>query len=347
MKERIVWVDYVKAFCIFFIVLLHAGIEDPFKNFFRVFVIPAFFFISGLFFNTQKYPNVVSFFKERILKILVSYLFFNILTYLFWLVIGRHFGADADLTEVNLLSPLLGILLGDYLLLDHYRPFWFLACLISVEIFAFFSLKNLSKKLSILILMLFFLIAFLDYYYKFIHLPWGLNIAFSMIIFFILGVFLSSYLLYSKPIKKEKNYTALIILFSFFIVYYCANNNSEIKVFIREYGNYALFIIGSLSGIIFMISSFKLFAIYFPNVRFLQFIGQNTLLILVFHLIAFSAIKAVTYFILKLPLSIYENQWVVVCISISSILLLYPVIIFFNKYLPFLIGKKTHEISEK
>jgi len=347
MKERIVWVDYIKAFCIFFVVLLHANIGNPVASFARVFVIPTFFFMSGLLFDIQKYLTYSVFFKKRILKILTSYLFFNILTYLFWVVIGRHVGLDVENSELaNPLRPLLGILLGDYFQLLHYRPFWFLACLVSVEVLYYFLFKKNVRKFSFVILTGVFAIAYLDYHYKFIFLPWGFNIALSMILFFSLGVFSRPFLL-SNFLKNNLFFLVLVVLISFSIVCFCSVYNSEVKVFIREYGNYILFLIGALSGIVFMVSGSKLLAENFSHNKFLRFIGRNTLIILALHLIVFSFVKAITFYIFKLPLSIYENQWAGVIMSVLSVMLLCPIIIFINRYLPFLIGKDTHDTSSK
>jgi len=75
MGLRVKWVDYAKAFSIFFVVLLHAGIPDPVKGVIRVFLIPLFFFLSGIFSNPQKYPNYTAFIKQRGIKILIPYFF--------------------------------------------------------------------------------------------------------------------------------------------------------------------------------------------------------------------------------------------------------------------------------
>ena len=55
MDKRVKWVDYAKAISIFFVVLLHAGIPDPGKGLVRVFLIPLFFFLSGIFTNRKHY----------------------------------------------------------------------------------------------------------------------------------------------------------------------------------------------------------------------------------------------------------------------------------------------------
>ena len=77
------------------------------------------------------------------------------------------------------------------------------------------------------------------------------------------------------------------------------------------------------------------------NLKFLQFIGQNTLLIFSFHLLAGGLLKGFTYYLLKLPLDIYQLSWVNHIYSLLSILLLVPFILIVNKYAPWLAGKRT------
>lgn len=344
MKERIVWADYVKAVCIFFVVLLHAGVDDPLRSFVRVFVIPTFFFVSGMFFNPSKYVNVRVFFKQRLLKILIPYVCFNLLSYLFWIVIGKHFGADAE-TMISPLNPLFGILLGDYELLVHYRPLWFLACLITVEIICFFLLRGTKKTVKLIGVLCFTLIACLDGQFEFISLPWGVNIACAMIPFFVVGYY-SKMNLHVLQDKKNSLVLAVVSLFSFVVVYYCSLQNTEVKVFIREYGNFALFLVGAFSGIVFMVSSVSLFAQYFPSFRFMLFIGKNTLYVLTLHLMMFSFVKGISLYLLNQSLSFYESQLGVWLMSVVSVLLLCPVIAFCNKYLPFLTGKNYEHIKK-
>lgn len=337
MATRIVWADYVKAVCIFLVVLLHAGIEDPWRKFIRVFVIAAFFFISGLFFNAEKYPDPKSFFKHRLSKLLIPYFCFNAIAYLFWLFIGRHFGLDAD-APISPLRPLLGIVSGSYHLLDHYKPFWFLSALVSVECLAYFLFK-LKRSAQFVGLLCCGLLAFLDNRFHFVTLPWGINISWAMILFFALGFYARPYV--SR--LQEKAYRVPLMLVSmvaFCLTYYCFANNAEVLVYIREYGNFILFLTGAVSGITFLVTALSLLAQYLPNIRFMQFIGRNTLLILVLHLMAFSLIKAFTVYVLKLPLSIYDTPWGVLGLATAALPVLSPVIVCCNRYFPFLLGKK-------
>lgn len=131
-KNRILWIDYVKAFAIITVVMLHIPIGDPYRHIARSFVIPVFFFLSGIFSHPSRYATFGSFFRHKTIRLLLPYVIFNVLNYLYWLLIARHYGADADM-DMSVTKPLLGILSGIEPWMYHYKPLWFLPCLMVAE----------------------------------------------------------------------------------------------------------------------------------------------------------------------------------------------------------------------
>jgi fucose 4-O-acetylase-like acetyltransferase len=335
-KKRILWIDYSKAFLIFCVVLLHIHIQDPYNQFIRTFVIPFFFFISGIFFDPSKYENYTVFIKKRGIRILIPYLAFNVLTYLFWLLIGRHFGLDSN-SNMSPLEPIYGILYGTSSLMYHYVPLWFLACLFSAEsIYYFIFRKNQTRIYSLFAIVGFALIGFINYKFNKTHLPWSIDIALVMLVFFASGSLLRNTLINTD--RKSWFYLVTILLTAV-ILYFNLQLNTTVRVYINEYGNFLYFLIGAFAGIFMIMSIFKLLTDRIKRSKVLEFVGKNTLLILALHLISGSVIKAISVYILKQPLSIYEIGWVKLIYAALSIAILYPIILFFNKYLPFLVGK--------
>jgi hypothetical protein len=131
----------------------------------------------------------------------------------------------------------------------------------------------------------------------------------------------------------------LLSFLSFLGVLLIARLNGKVEVSIGYYGYYACFIAGALTGIAFVVFLSKVIALSIGESQFLQYIGKNTIIILGFHLLAGSFIKAITFYLFKLPLSIYEFPWISLIYSIISILILIPVMFFLNSYMPFVIGK--------
>jgi len=347
MKERVVWVDYVKAFCIFFVVLGHSHVSHPIKIFIYAFHIPTFFFISGLFFSFDNYPTYFSFLKKRITQLLLPYLFFNIITYLFWLFIGRNFGLDAE-NQISPLIPLWGIFYGSPVchFLEHCIPLWFIICLFSVEnIYYVVFYKVKTKFMNLFFIFLFAILGYIDYKYNNFVFPWGINVVLAMICFYGVGSFFKIDHFTHK--KTSNNRLFLYLLFSLILLILFAGFNGKIEVAYRDYNNYIYFFIAATFGILFIIQFCKLLFRIFGHINFLQFIGKNTLIILALHSIAGSFIKAFFVYVLNQPLSVFDNNLYAFIYATLSIIILIPVIFFINKYIPFLIGKKTHEISEK
>lgn len=340
MNKRIVWVDYAKAFAILFVVFLHAGIPYPLKGLIRVFLIPIFFFISGVFSKINKYNDTNAFLKHKSQSILIPYLAFNLLTFSFWYFIGRHFGADEN-TNTNALESFLGIFTSTATSLKHYVPLWFLTCLFVVESLYFLIFNKIkSKKYQLITLTILFLFSWLMYSLNVKGLPWSIDIAISMLIFYGIGAFFKDLVLKDSS-KSMRNITLLtgISILATIIVILTYTINDEAKVYINQLGNYSIFFVGALAGIILMISLTKLITMFTKPNKLILYIGKNTLIILALHLIAGSVVKAISYFGFGLPLSIYEKPFVTFIYSILSVIILIPAIYFINNFTPFLLGK--------
>jgi len=124
------------------------------------------------------------------------------------------------------------------------------------------------------------------------------------------------------------------------LTYYVSNmNNSHgiISMVHRVFNNYFLFFAVAFSGSLFII----FLSNCIPNHRLFRFYGRNTIIILGFHLMCFSLLKAVQLFIFHIPLEIAnENFLINILYAVSTFILLSPVIYLINKYLPFTIGRE-------
>ena len=110
--KRILWIDYTKAICIYLVLLGHAHVSQPIADFIYSFHMPLFFFLSGCLFSYDKHPTFREFALKRFKGLMVPYLWINLFTYLFWLLIGKNFGEDSSIS-IPWYSPLIGILTGN------------------------------------------------------------------------------------------------------------------------------------------------------------------------------------------------------------------------------------------
>lgn len=117
MKQRIIWIDYIKAIAITIVIMLHIGVPNPFKTVTRSFIIPLFFILSGLFGSPQKYVSYKEFWKQKTLRLLIPYFIFNVITYIYLVVYskalrGRCECCNPHLEAINWYFPWFGALDG-------------------------------------------------------------------------------------------------------------------------------------------------------------------------------------------------------------------------------------------
>lgn len=164
---------------------------------------------------------------------------------------------------------------------------------------------------------------------------WHFDTALIAINFYTLGNLLKNRLLKIENISN-------VILTILFIISIIGNKlNGRIDMSGNYYSNIIFFYITAISEIIFIFTFFKKLKI---KNSFLEYIGQNTLIILAYHGRAMTFIKLILIIILKIKFP-EDNLILNIIFSIIQILLCIPMIIIFNKYLPFLIGKKKEKIS--
>lgn len=129
MKDRIYWIDYLKAFAMFLVVLGHSGLDnDSFlKTWIYGFHMPLFMFVSGFFAHKQK--SLSSAFMKDIKSLCIPYLFFSLFLIPFYAAINHLTGVAHG--NSNIL-----VTIGQKLLMDDYYhcgPIWFLGALLVVK----------------------------------------------------------------------------------------------------------------------------------------------------------------------------------------------------------------------
>lgn len=90
-KKRIEYIDLMKGFCIIMVVLLHCGFFTGklaiINEYLKLFRMPLYFFLSGLFFKT--YGGFVPFIIKKTNNLIIPYLFFSLL-YIIYFTISAH-----------------------------------------------------------------------------------------------------------------------------------------------------------------------------------------------------------------------------------------------------------------
>ncbi|WP_307893541.1 acyltransferase family protein [Bacillus swezeyi] len=331
MRKRIDWIDASKGLGIILVVLGHTPTTDWLKTFIFSFHMPLFFFLSGIVYHDAN-MTFKSFLYKKMKTLLLPYFIFSVLAYLFWFLVERHFQFSGS-SDVDPVVPFKGIFysIPDNYMLTHNPALWFLTCLFIVEILFFCMKKWLKDRFIVYSVMLSAALGYFNDQYLEVKLPWNIEVALTAIVFYSAGFFLRHRL---KKLRHRK--TVLLSLLFFILVGYLQSRNVRVDMRANEYGSMALFYITSFlgtAGAVF--TSFKL-----ENVKLLQFLGKNSLIILVLHYPVIRILKAVIYYFMDISLDeTYGSLLWSGMYTALTLLIMVPCIYILNRY-PVLLGRR-------
>ena len=131
--KRQAWLDYIKFIAMTLVVVYHTPPRYDSAHEAALFNMgaPVFFFAAGYLFNIAKQKNFLSFLGHRARQILVPYTTFFIIFYALWLAVGRRMAGPEE-QAIDVLTPMWQFVQGtpDVVL----GPFWFLAALFTMQV---------------------------------------------------------------------------------------------------------------------------------------------------------------------------------------------------------------------
>lgn len=349
--ERFKFLDIARGIAICLVVIGHSG--TPFRNFIYLFHIPLFFFISGSLFEDKHTRNIKRFIIKKITSLYFPFLFYEVL----FLILHNMFYLFASLlaylrfSEVNkFFAPYsVSVFVGKFTSILAFKnidqslePLWFLSCLflthclfISVSFVSdrFFS-ESRKYMLFILTSILFIIGMYLSH--SQIHLPLYFEVALSSTLIYYLG-----YALKTKFVRMKFNFPFFILSGSILFV---ESFRGSIEMHTNSYSRPQFFLLSSLLGIYLVFSISKL--VELRNLKFLIFIGKNSIPILALHFLSFKVVNmfqiiAYGYPVSKLAENIIivdHNLWILY--SIAGIALPILVVILSNGFKEMPIVKK-------
>lgn len=276
MKTRLNYVDIARALAILSIVLIHSIAYSAhcyeIYRFVFMFSVPLFFILSGYTFNIKNTETFWRFLKRKFVRIMIPYFVWAII----FLIPYFIFGTDSGATGSEFLNIIYGN--GAGAALKQNTPLWFLPALFTTEILYYFVIKYLHRgKAKFVILPAAILIGFVStLLLQKIYLPWGINSALQIGVFFYLGYI----------IKNQKiNWWQAIVIATAGVLAYIFNSKNNVVWADYIYYNYFLTLIAGAAFSILIIEFSKLI----NKNKLLEYIGKNTMSILIFH-------KLVVYF---------------------------------------------------
>lgn len=294
MNKRQSFIDIARAFAIAFIVFGHTitySIHcDLIYKILCSFHVVLFFIISGYTFS-EKNKKFFLFLKERFIRIMSPYFIWAILFLVPYFLFGREVASSTGAKgEFKFLPQFIKIFYGvGYMQgLKQNTALWFLPALFSMEIIYFKIIKIIRKKNSIYKILFLFFIILVSYitniYIKFVF-PLGINTVLVLGVFFYFGYLCKDFDLFNENKLFKPHY----ILFMLCIGLLAGIVNDKISAVNYRYGNLTLlFISGTFLSIVIIYISYLIY-----NNKIIEYIGKNTMIILIFH---------------KLPILIFQTK---------------------------------------
>lgn len=318
MNKRVDYIDVIKGFVIFLVIWVHTACPNWLTP---LLVNSIFFFLSGIFFKCK--PLKIFLF-DKVRYILFPFMFFYIVSYFFRIL--ECYWDNRTLTSFDW-SIILDVFdissRTDYLFVNV--PLWFLLCLIVIQILYYF-ISFLDKRLIAVIALLCIVLknVFLS-----IPTPFMINAAFYYMGFFAFGN------LVGKPwidklydIRFRKVSLGISVLL--FVALFVPMGDFEGEL-------YELCYHIKLVMVFFILMS--LASWFNGKLSLVRFWGVNSLTILGLHILVLTVLIRITN-------ALYgeSSSFTGFIQSVIVMLIMYVVILFCNRYIPFLVGKKHAEL---
>ncbi|MBR5157240.1 MAG: acyltransferase family protein [Clostridia bacterium] len=294
-KERIGFIDVAKGLAMLLVVYGHNPLPEGMLKVVYLLNVPIFFLMSGYTFKAEKYESFFCLVKKLAKRVLVPYIVMNILALPVY-YITRERAIDIAAVKEFIVGVIYGSGAGTGLKCNI--PLWFLPCIFAVQCL-WYPVCKYAKKAKGIFVLAFSLIGFFIYPVLKIRLPWGIDVAFTGIVFFAAGGFIRAEKV-QKFIFKIPSLVGFLIMISLSLLLNSLNRSAlpNVDVNAMVFGNYFLFYLSTFSGCFAMIYLAKLL----EKSKILSYVGRNTMWILGLHSIF------IQFFELTLKLNFVSDQ---------------------------------------
>lgn len=326
-------VHALRAIGIVMVLLGHTlGISENIEKYVFSFHMPLFFFISGMVLTpnrlSQPWVNTVHHYGYRLL---LPYLFFSLLTYLPWVVVTRHYGADAAL-GIEFWRPLIGTFYGIGVdgWLQHNAMLWFFPCLFVTHLM-FRMIHALIKGWQYLLIVVLAGLGYLLSSSLPARFPWGIEIALLALPFYALG---HTFSLCDSCLPRASLGTALLLMFFVTLQFTCIALNGRVDMNFISLGNPLLFYLGAVSGI----AALACFVMFLPSLSLFARLADAAVLAFPLHRILFSVFSACGLLLLHDLQAFKLSIWGSVSYTIGALLVSVLLLPWVRRWCPVLIG---------
>lgn len=330
-KRRIDWIDTAKGIGIILVVMQHTALDYAWiGKWINTFHMPLFFFLSGFFFRPGKVGGFGAFAAKKSRSLLLPYFAFAALSYLYF-ILRYSFGDSDYYRDLNVLQVLAGIAYsaGIREWMDFNLPLWFLTCLFVTEMMYYGIKRWVPRKTgTVLVLAVCSLIGYADGLWNPYKLPWGIDVAFTAVVFFGGGQLLREAVGYMAGRAVWLRLAAACLLLAVNLVFTLDRVNVNMKL----HGSYYDFYLAAFAGV-----GACLLLAGLIRVQALDFLGRNALVIMACHSPMLNLASKVTGR-LGWESGAYGTECLRVAVTMAALV---PVVYAVNRFAPFLLGKRA------
>ncbi|MDD2434813.1 MAG: acyltransferase family protein [Bacilli bacterium] len=333
MKKRVYWIDNLRGLAMIFVVIGHMPINSTLKIYLYSFHVPLFFIISGISYGLSKNEvTIQEYLKKMFKRLIIPYFLLNLflapLWYLNSVVLAGY--------DISITSPILGTLYSNQLWKGMFSNVtWFLPALFIVSIiFKIIDYQFKRYRDKTIMVGGITLVGIILYLLNIkMVTPWHLQTCLIALSFYYLGyLYIKKQEFIDKWISSKIKPFMVIILFV--VGYLLATKNGKISMHANNYSNIIVFYLGSI------ITSYAIIRLMkgTKEIKSLTFIGVNTLVYMAVHC---PIMRFFNYG------SSYSHEFLNNCPITSGIIimiLIIPLILLVNRFLPFIIGKKQLKV---
>lgn len=280
-----------KGIGIILMVIGHCYLSGFVNHYIYCFHMPLFFFISGYCFNTKYFLDYKTFFFRKIKSLYLPFIKYNILFIILHNILSSFYLVQDEYSFTELTKKIfltIFLMEGTEQLLGG---FWFLKQLLLASMGSYFILKYIHRSIIQIIILL--LLIFLFDLYK-LNIPY-INCGSQTLLatlFYIIG-----YKFQGINIKGDFFTIVLSSIIVFLIAIYSPTGIHGTTIY-----NVIPFIISSIAGIIMTLNFSKFILHKIRIAHLLENLGNNTLIILVYHFISFKIISLIAVLYYDLPI---------------------------------------------
>ncbi len=333
-KKRIAWIDQLRGIAFYFVIVGHMLTTDTVVGLWiNSFHMPLFFLITGFTLNIEKTEKTK--FKDLFItlskRMLISYFFLNLIS--IFLKCVSIFAFQGKI--VNVKSYFFGIFVGHgNILKSPSFPLYYVLLLFLARL-GLWAVIKLAKSNRRYIAAMLCVLALFSVFTELKAMPWHINVVPTAMIYIFIGSLLMS--LYNKisdtleRLKEPVYFAGAGILFVIGFVLQYINGRQSINS--NQFGkSYVLAIVCAVITSV----SITLLVIKLPQMKAVDFVGQNTLFLLGIH----DSCILITRTVFA---EHWQKTWFVIVASLLLYFLPIPLAWLFKKYAPYVCGGDLKE----